>query len=92
MADEPQTLDPRDINRDGNVSTAEVFAGLVQSKTVWGVLALVAGAVAPQIGENLEQNAESIVDALGLVFAAVGAVLGIWGRMTAKGPLVAKAK
>lgn len=92
MADEQQqTFDPRDLNKSGSVSTAEVFASLVQSKTVWGVIVLILSAVAPQVGALLDENVEAILSVLSQAGVLVGGILGIWGRMTAKGPIVTKA-
>lgn len=59
----------------------EDVKGLLTSKTVWGVIFMVLGFVAKPYADALDPD--SMVSMFDAVFVAVGAVLGIVGRIKA---------
>lgn len=55
--------------------------GILLSKTVWGVVLMVLGFVAKPYADALDPD--SLVSMFDAVFVAVGAILGIVGRIKA---------
>lgn len=55
--------------------------GLLTSKTFWGVILMVVSLFAKPIAEAV--NADALSAMFEAVFAAVGAVLAVWGRIKA---------
>jgi len=55
-----------------------------QSKTIWGSLVAVAAALAGTVGLSIDgQSQSAISDAILQVIAAAGALISIYGRLTA---------
>ncbi|MFN7011130.1 MAG: hypothetical protein ACK4PN_13955 [Allorhizobium sp.] len=59
-----------------------------QSKTVWGALIAIAAPLLKQAGVELGLAEQAnLADALTTIVGALGGVLAIYGRVTAKGPI-----
>lgn len=72
----------------------EYLKAAVQSKTIWGIVMIAIPAFSKAIGHDISAaDAATIVgtvqQAVLADMAAAGVVLAIWGRTSAKGPLVA---
>lgn len=56
-----------------------------KSKTVWGAVVALAGAVSAMVGIEMDAAAsEEAVDALTALASAAGALVAIWGRFAAR--------
>jgi hypothetical protein len=64
-----------------------MIADYIKSKGIWGAAIVLLGFLAQHdVAIRVGQDIYPITD----VTSVLGAALGIWGRMTAKGPLVGK--
>lgn len=61
---------------------------LLRSKTIWGAIVMAIGGAAHLFGLPFtEADQQNLTQALGGLADAVGLVLVVWGRVTAKGPI-----
>ncbi|MBX6773035.1 MAG: chitosanase [Chloroflexi bacterium] len=79
----PHAPQPFESKNDGEDTTVNVnqYKPLLTSKTFWGVVLMLVGSIIPRVGVI---DAQQLADASGLVLDAVGAVLAIYGRITAR--------
>lgn len=68
-------------------STVDILKQMAASKTVWGVLILIFNMFLKDSPLD-EALGEQIAHAITQFLDAIGAVVALWGRLTAKGPIV----
>jgi len=59
---------------------------ILQSKTIWGAIILIVAPLLSRYGLEIEADMaeSSIQEAIDIISAAVGGLLVVWGRLTAK--------
>lgn len=70
--------------------TFDTVKELLKSKTVWGVLLLLLNNTVLKNSPLDESFGEQATTALTGALDAIGAVIAVWGRLTAKGPIIGK--
>lgn len=70
------------------MNTLDMLRQMIGSKTVWGVLILVLNLLVFKDAPLSDAVGQEIADTLTGVITAFGAVIALWGRLTAKGPLI----
>lgn len=73
------------------LKSLDVLKQLIASKTVWGLIILGLNATVLKEAPISEAIGQEFADALNGLLTAVGVALGVWGRLTARGPIVAPA-
>ena len=68
------------------MSSLDLIQNLLRSKTFFGVVVLIVGMVFKGVDPNA--LTDQIYSTLLLITDAFGAVMILWGRITAKGPMV----
>lgn len=70
------------------MNTLETVKELLKSKTIWGVILLLVNNTILKEAPLDAQFGEQATSAITGLLDAIGAVLAVWGRLTAKGPLI----
>lgn len=72
------------------MNTLDTVKELLKSKTIWGVILLVLNGTLFKNNPLTEQFGDQVNAAIDSVMVTVGAVLAVWGRLTAKAPMVGR--
>lgn len=72
------------------MNTMDTIKELLKSKTIWGVILLVLNGTLFKDNPLTDQFGDQVNGAIDSILTTVGAVLAVWGRLTAKAPLIGR--